>query len=63
MDKWSPERSETIRKFIDTYFLENRKSPSVREIAAGTGILKTAVQRYLTDMKEHGEIEYNGRRR
>ena len=23
---------------------------------------KTSVQRYLTDMKEHGEIEYNGRR-
>ena len=42
--------------------MENRKSPTVRDIAAGTGISKTSVQRYLTDMKEHGEIEYNGRR-
>ena len=34
----------------------------MRDIAAGTGISQTAVQRYLTDMKEHGEIEYSGRR-
>ena len=61
MNKWSPERAEAIRKFIDEYFMENRKSPTVRDIAAGTGISKTSVQRYLTDMKEHGEIEYNGR--
>ena len=62
MNKWSPERAETIRRFIDEYFIENHKSPSVREIAASTGISKTAVQRYLTDMKEQGEIEYSGRR-
>ena len=62
MNKWNLERAETIRRFIDKYFMENHKSPTVRDIAAGTGISKTAVQRYLTDMKEHGEIEYNGRR-
>ena len=62
MNKWSPERAEAIRQFIDEYFMESRKSPTVRDIAAGTGISKTSVQRYLTDMKEHGEIEYNGRR-
>ena len=62
MAKWSPERAEAIRLFIDEYFMENNTSPTVREIAAGTGISKTAVQRYLTDMKENGEIEYNGRR-
>ena len=62
MNKWSPERAEAIRQFIDEYFMENRKSPTVRDIATGTGISKTSVQRYLTDMKEHGEIEYNGRR-
>ncbi len=62
MNKWNPERAEAIRRYIDEYFVENHRSPSVREIAAGTNISKTAVQRYLTDMKEHGEIEYNGRR-
>lgn len=62
MAKWSPKRAEAIRLFIDEYFMDNHTSPTVREIAAGTGISKTAVQRYLTDMKENGEIEYNGRR-
>ena len=62
MNKWSPERAETIRKFIDEYFMKYHQSPTVREIEAGTKISKTSVQRYLTDMKEHGEIEYSGRR-
>lgn len=62
MAKWSNERAEAIRLYIDEYFMEYHRSPTVREIAAGTGVSKTAVQRYLTDMKEHGEIEYNGRR-
>ena len=56
------ERFTKIRSFIDEYYLDHHKSPTVRDIAAGTGISKTAVQRYLTDMKAHGEIEYNGRR-
>ena len=62
MNKWSPERAEAIRRYIDEYFLENYKAPSVRDIAAGTGISKTAVQRYLTEMKESGEIEKSGHR-
>ena len=50
------ERFTKIRAFIDEYYLDHHKSPTVRDIAAGTGISKTAVQRYLTDMKAHGEI-------
>ncbi len=34
MAKWSPERAEAIRLFIDEYFMENHASPTVREIAA-----------------------------
>lgn len=34
--------------------------PTVREIEAGTGIARPTVQRYLTAMRESGEIEYNG---
>ena len=32
MNKWSHERAEAIRQFIDEYFMENRKSPTVRDI-------------------------------
>ncbi len=31
MNKWSPERAEAIRRYIDEYFAENHRSPSVRE--------------------------------
>ena len=62
MNKWNPQRAKEISRFIDEYFLENHKSPSGREIAASTGISKTAVQRYLTGLREQGEIEYSGRR-
>ena len=34
----------------------------MRDIAAGTGIAVTSVHRYLSAMKEDGELEYNGRR-
>ncbi len=59
MNKWSPERAEAIRQFIDEYVTGNRKSSTVRDITAGTGLSKTSVQRCL---KAHGEIKYNGRR-
>lgn len=48
-----------IHQFIDEYFMEKRKSPTLRDIAAGTGIPKISVQRYLTYMKENGESKYN----
>lgn len=38
------------------------ETPTVRDIAAGTGIAVTSVHRYLSAMKEDGELEYNGRR-
>ena len=44
-------RSESkpiIVEFINAYYSKNFEIPSVREIAAGTGISKTSVQRYLT---------------
>ena len=51
-----------IREFINSYYLENGKGPSTRDIEAGTGIQRITVQRYLQTMKENGEIEYGERR-
>ena len=36
MNKWSPERAEAIRQFIDEYFMENRKSPPQADHDQGT---------------------------
>ncbi len=62
MNQLDGKRAEKIRKYLDQYFIENRRSPSVREVAAATDISKTSVQRCLTAMREHREIDYNGRR-
>ena len=50
MNKWNPQRAKEIRRFIDEYFIENHKSPSVREIAASTGIA-TVFFRFRNGMK------------
>ena len=52
---------EVIREYIDQYIGEQRRSPSIRDIAAGTGISRAMVQRYMAAMREDGEIDY-GRR-
>ena len=51
-----------IYDYVNQYYAENSRYPSVRDIVAGTGIPVSTVHRYLNDMKESGEIEYNGRR-
>lgn len=37
-------------------------SPSVAELAAATGVSKATVSRYLSDMRERGELDYAGHR-
>ena len=51
-----------IKEYAESYYLENGVSPSVREIAAGLGIGKSTVQRYLERLRDCGEIEYSGER-
>ena len=52
--------AERIRAFIDRYFMEEGRAPSIRAIAAGTGIPRPTVQRYLVAMGERGSISYTG---
>ena len=52
----------TIVDYINEYYGANKAVPSVRDIAAGTGISISTVHRCLRDMKENGELEYSGRR-
>ena len=51
-----------IADFINAFFYEHDKVPSVREIVEGTGIPLSTVHRYLRDMQEKGELSYNGYR-
>lgn len=47
-----------IKEYINRYVRENRISPSIRDIAAGTGISRAMVQRYMAAMRADGEISY-----
>ena len=52
----------TILSFVNKYFDNAGRSPSTREIASATGISRPTVQRYLRELCERGEIEYDGNR-
>lgn len=56
------ESKPVIVQFIDEYYHKYYEIPSVREIAAGTGVSVSTVHRCLSAMKESGELEYSGRR-
>ena len=55
-------KREKIRGYIGVYYKTHDDFPTVRDIAAGTGIPFATVHRYLTAMQESGEVEYEGRR-
>ena len=52
----------TIVNFVNQYYDDVGRSPSTREIESGTGISRPTVQRYLRELCERGEIEYDGHR-
>ena len=52
----------TIVEYVNKYFDDSGRSPSTREIEMGTGISRPTVQRYLRELCERGEIEYDGHR-
>lgn len=51
-----------IIEYVNRYYDNNSRSPSTREIESATGISRPTVQRYLSTLKERGEIEYDGHR-
>ncbi|MGN1207035.1 MAG: transcriptional repressor LexA [Eubacteriales bacterium] len=54
------ETSRRILAYIRRYEWETGETPSIRAIAAGTGIPRPTVQRYLVALGEAGEISYAG---
>ena len=54
------ERKAVISSYIQKYYLENDRLPSERDIANGTGIPPASVHRFLVEMRESGEISFDG---
>ena len=57
----NPEYMAEILLYVNDYYSQNRKSPTVREIAANTTLERSAVQKYLVYMDSMGMIEYDGK--
>ena len=51
---------DRILSFVNDFYRDNQRSPSARQIAAGTGIPRTTLQRMLRTMAENGLIDYDG---
>ena len=62
MAKKTPARYTMIYDYINKYYGENGRYPSVRDIVAGTGVPLSSVHRYLKEMNENGVLQYDGRR-
>lgn len=56
-------RKAQILDFVRRYYLEQDRLPSERDIVAGTGIPAGSVHRCLVEMKQSGELSYDGGRR
>ena len=62
MRKMDEGRRAKILEYINVFYDRSAAPPSVREIAEGTGLPVATVHRYLVDMKQSGELRYQGRR-
>ncbi len=56
------ENFNDILRFIELYWEERGVSPSIYDIAGGTGIPKSTVTRYLAALEEQGQLRREGRR-
>ena len=57
----SPEAMDRIMAFVNGFYRDNHRSPSLRQIAAGTGVPHMTVKRMLNTMAENGLLDYDGR--
>ena len=53
---------QLIEGFIDSYMDENGCSPKNQEMADGTGLSTATISRYLSYMRDHGMLDYQGHR-
>lgn len=51
---------ERVRVAADEFYLENRRSPNLRELSEVVGSTKSTVRRYLMEYTESGELSYDG---
>ena len=56
----SPETMRQIERFVDAFFDEHLRTPSMREIERSTGLSRQTASSYLRAMAEQGLLDYDG---
>ena len=51
---------DRIIPFVNDFYRDNHRSPSLRQIATGIGIPRTTLQRMLNTLADSGLIDYDG---
>ena len=54
------EQMDRIIPFVNDFYRDNHRSPSLRQISAGTGIPHMTVKRMLNTLADSGIIDYDG---
>ena len=60
MRPYNQETLDIILKFVNRYYQENHASPTIRDVAEGTGVARSTAHRYLQVLSERGLLEYDG---
>lgn len=55
----SPELMNRILDIVNNFYFNERRMPSVQEIATRAGIAKSSAHRYLVEMDRRGMLSYN----
>lgn len=61
MQKKDEQLMQAIFDYVNKFYRDNSKSPSIRTIAAGVDTGKNTVQRYLVEMNKRGTLIYDGK--
>ena len=56
----NPEAMDRIISFVNDFYRDNHRSPSLRKISAGTGVPHMTVKRMLNTLADSGIIDYDG---
>ena len=59
MRKKNQRTTDAILKYVNKYFHDNLKAPTIIEVSEGIGIAKSTVHRYLQDLSERGLLDYS----
>ena len=49
---------DDILKFVNKYYQENRKAPTIIQVSTGVGVPRSTTHRYLRELSNRGLLEY-----